>query len=137
MKWRDAYILPRLLTINSTVRKFHCKILNDVLYLNQQLFLFGLVTSKLCSFCNQVDETVIHVFAECSATKKVWKTLIHYSRNTLDLPEISPQSVIFGFLLAGKGTFLIKNLILLLFKIYLYKSRSSKTLIFDPFLRKI
>ena len=137
MKWRDAYILPRLLTINSTVRKFHCKILNDVLYLNQQLFLFGLVTSKICSFCNQVDETVIHVFAECSATKKVWKTLIHYFRNTLDLPEISPQSVIFGFLLAGKGTFLIKNLILLLFKIYLYKSRSSKTLIFDPFLRKI
>ena len=137
MKWRDTYILPRLLTINSTVRKFHCKILNDVLYLNQQLFLFGLVTSKLCSFCNQVDETVIHVFAECSATKKVWKTLIHYFRNTLDLPEISPQSVIFGFLLAGKGTFLIKNLILLLFKIYLYKSRSSKTLIFDPFLRKI
>ena len=134
MKWRDAYILPRLLTINSTVRKFHCKILNDVLYLNQQLFLFGLVTSKLCSFCNQVDETVIYIFAGCSATKKVWKTLIHYFRNTLDLPEISPQSVIFGFLLASKGTFQIKNLILLLFKIYLYKSRSSKTLIFDPFL---
>ena len=111
MKWRDAYILPRLVTINSTVRMFHCKILNNVLFLNQQLFLFGLVTSTLCSFCIQVYETVIHIFAGCSATKKVWKTLIHYFRNTLDLPEISPQSVIFGFLLAGKGTFQIKNLI--------------------------
>ena len=115
---------------------FHYKFLSNVLYLNKQLFRFGLVTSKLCSFCNQVDETVIHMFAEPSATKNVRKKLIHYFRNTLDLPEISPQSAIFVFLLTGKKIFQIKNLNLLLFKIYLYKSRSSKTLTFDSFFKK-
>ena len=115
---------------------FHYKFLSTVLYLNKQLFRFGLVTSKLCSFCNQVDETVIHMFAESSATKNVRKKLIHYFRNTLDLPEISPQSAIFVFLLTGKKIFQIKNLNLLLFKIYLYKSRSSKTLTFDSFFKK-
>ena len=104
---------------------------------NKQFFCFGLVTSKLRSFCDQVNETVIHIFAECSATKKLLKKLIHYFRNTLNLPEILPQSAIFGFLLVDKKTFWIENLILLLFKIYIYKSRSSKALIFDSFLRKI
>ena len=54
---------------------FHYKILNNIQYLNKQLFRFGLVTSKLCSFYDQVVETLIHIFAECSATKKVWKKL--------------------------------------------------------------
>ena len=62
---------PRLVTINSTLRMFHYKILNNVLYFNKHLFYLGLVTSKLCSFCNPVDETEIHIFAQCSATKKV------------------------------------------------------------------
>ena len=106
-------------------------------YLTKQLFHFGLVTSKLCSFCNQVDETVIYIFTECSATKKVWNKLIHYSRNTLDLQVISAKSAIFGFLLADKENVQIKDLILLLFKIYLYESRSSKALVSDSFLRKI
>ena len=46
-------------------------------------------------------------------------------RNTPDLEEISPQSTIFGFLLADNETFQIKNLIVLLFKIYLYESPQS------------
>ena len=115
---------------------FHYKFLSNVLYLNKQLFRFGLVTSKLCSFFNQVDETVIHMFAESSATKKVRKKLIHYFRNTLDLPEILPQSAIFVFLLTVKKIFQLKNLNLLVFKTYLYKSRSSKTLTFDSFFKK-
>ena len=80
---------------------------------------------------------MIHIFAECSASKKAWKKRIHYFRNTLDLPEISPQRALFGFLLADKETFQIKNLIFLLFKIYLYESRSSKALSSNSFLTKI
>ena len=137
IKWRDVYILPRLVTINSTLRMFHYKVFNNVLCLNKQVFRFGLITSKLCSFCNQVDKTVIRIFAECSATKKIWKKLINYFRNTLDLPEISLQSAIFGFLHSDKKTFQIKNLILLFFQIYLYESRSSKALDFDCFLKEI
>ena len=54
---------------------FHYKILNNVLCLNKHFFHFGLVTSKLCSFCNQVDETVIHIFAEVQLLKEHRKNL--------------------------------------------------------------
>lgn len=56
----------------------------------------------MLSFCKQVDKAGIHTFAQCSATKKVWRKLINYFQNTLYIPEISPQSAMFGFLLAKK-----------------------------------
>lgn len=55
---------------------------------------------------------MIRIFAESSATKNVWGQRIYYFRNTLDLPDILPQSALFGFLLVDKVTFQIKNLIL-------------------------
>ena len=125
------------MTINSTLRMFHFKILNNILYLNKKLFIFGKVSSKLCSFCNRQDETVIHLFSECAITKEIWKKSINYFRSGLQLPEITPQSAIFGLLLTDKDTFLIQNLILLLFKIYIYESRSSKALFFESFLKKL
>ena len=67
----------------------------------------------------------------------MWKKVIHYFHNTLDLSELLPQSAIFGFLFADKEIFQAKNLILLLLKIYLHESPGSKALIFDSFLRKI
>ena len=50
----------------------------------------------------------------------------YYFQNTLDLPEISPQSAIFGFLLADKEAFQVKNLIVLLFKAYIYHSHTKR-----------
>ena len=47
IKRRDTCILPRLVTINSNLSMFHCKILHTVLYLNKQLFRFGLVASNM------------------------------------------------------------------------------------------
>ena len=46
---------------------------------NKQFFCFGFVTSKLRSFCDQVNETVIHIFAECSATKPLYDIEKTYS----------------------------------------------------------
>ena len=68
----------------------------------------------LQSSCRNIDSYLLNVQLQ----KGMGKTF----RNTLDLQEISPQSTIFGFLLADNETFQIKNLIVLLFKIYLYES---------------
>ena len=61
--WKDVYLLPRIVTINTRLRVFHYKVLNNALYLNEHLYIFKLSDTKLCSFCNQEDETVIHLFA--------------------------------------------------------------------------
>ena len=37
--WNDIYAMPRIVTIDSSLRCFQCKILQNVLYLNEKLFL--------------------------------------------------------------------------------------------------
>ena len=54
--------MPRRVTIDNNLRIFQYKILNNVLYLNEKLFKFKIVSSPLCSFCNSEDETQIHLF---------------------------------------------------------------------------
>ena len=53
-----------------------------------------------------------------------------FLKDTINLPSLTPQSAIFGFLQTDQELFLILNYLLLLFKYYLYVSRSSKTISF-------
>ena len=92
--WKDVYILPRIVTINTRLRVFQYKVLNNALYLNKHLYIFKLSDIKLCSFCNQEDETVIHVFANCSKSKTLWNRLKEFFKDTINLPSLTSQSAI-------------------------------------------
>ena len=62
LDWKSIYMLTRLVTIDSRLRVFQYKLLNNALYLNQMLFTFGKADSPLCSFCKIIDETPLHLF---------------------------------------------------------------------------
>ena len=79
----------------------------------KRFFYFANNTS-LCSFCNLEDETVIHLFAHCSKTKRLWCTVIQYFKINLHIPPLSLQIAIFGFVEADDKVFLILNHLLLL-----------------------
>ena len=49
--WTKICDLPRKTTADTRLRVFEYKILNNVLYLNEKLFHFGLVDSEKCRFC--------------------------------------------------------------------------------------
>ena len=61
IEWNRAYVLPRLCTIDSYLRVFQYKILNNILFLNNRLFKMGKVDSSLCSFCKVTSETITHI----------------------------------------------------------------------------
>ena len=48
----QQFMLPRLVTPNTYMRSFQYKILNNIIYLNKKLHIFGIKSSPLCSFCN-------------------------------------------------------------------------------------
>ena len=75
LEWKEIYLLPRLVTLDSNLRIFQYKLLNNILYLNKMLFKFGKVTSPLCSFCKLEDETPLHLFYFCSKTQILWNHL--------------------------------------------------------------
>ena len=127
--WKDV-LYPSSYFNNTRLRVFQYKVLNNALYLNKHLHIFKLSDTKLPYFCNPEDETIFHLFANCSKSKTLWNSLKEFFEDTINLPSLAPQSAIFGFLQTDQALFLILNYLLLLFKYYLYVSRCSKTISF-------
>ena len=127
--WTAIYTLPRVTTNNAYMRSFQYKILNNVLFLNKKLHTFGAKSSPLCSFCHLYDETPSHMFYECDRVKCLWSDLVQSFQNNLILLTLTPWTTIFSFLdyLNNDSIFeknkCLSNHIILIFKLYVYKSR--------------
>ena len=106
-EWDKIYMLPRIVTTDSRIRIFQHKILHNVLYLNKKLFEFNKINSPECSFCKWEEETTIHLFHSC-------RKLTSYLNRNLNLPYLTSQSVISGFLdISNKDYFTVNHLLLL------------------------
>ena len=49
--WKKIYSLPFTVTIETKIREFHYKVLNNIVFTNERLFRWGLSDSPLCTFC--------------------------------------------------------------------------------------
>ena len=94
--WKSIYLLPRRVTLDTNLRMFQYKLLNNVLYLNNMLFRFKKVDSPLCSYCNEEEETPLHLFHSCLKTKQLWNKLRQYFSQFINIPHSTPQSSILG-----------------------------------------
>ena len=128
--WKDVHILPRIVTINTRLCVFQDKVTNNALHLTKHIYIFKLSGAKLCSFCNQEDETIIYLFANCPESKILWNSLKEFLKDTINFPLLTSQSATFRFLQTYQELFLILNYIFLLFIYYLHVSRCSKTISF-------
>ena len=123
--WKKIYLLPRKVTTDTKLRNFQYKILNNILLLNKLLFRFKVEDSSVCSFCKLVDETALHLYYQCVVIKDLWNKLKNLVGQSLEIPNITPQSAIFGFHDIDNTDIIIINHLLLIFKWYVYKSRDK------------
>ena len=63
--WKGVYIFTRKVTINTRLRVLQYEVVINALYFNKHLYIFKVSGTKFSSFCNQEDETNIHLFANC------------------------------------------------------------------------
>ena len=121
LDWKEIYMIPRIVSSNTYMR---C--LNNTLFLNKKLFLFKKSNSPLCSFCNEKDETVFHLYFFCPNVRHLWNQLDFYLAEDFSLPPETLQAAVFGF--SEKDN--TENVILyshlfLIFKLYVYRSREK------------
>ena len=83
----------------------------------------NIVSSPLCSYCQIVEETIMHLFYECVKTKELWREVTS-AFHSIDFPELTPKSAFFGFHPLKDS---LINHIHLIFRIALYKNRESRT----------
>ena len=65
LPWKDIYLLPRSVTLDSKLREFQYKVLSRILYANNALHRMGIVNSTACTFCQVSDESLEHLFLLC------------------------------------------------------------------------
>lgn len=58
---RESFILPHSVALESYVKAFQYKILNNILYTNMKLCKIGFKADDLCTFCKAERETLYHL----------------------------------------------------------------------------
>ena len=91
LDWSKIYLSPRLVTIDTTLRSFQYKILNNILFLNEKEYSFGITRTALRSSCNTLEETPIHIFFDCIHVKCIWERLQPKCLNDFILPSLTQQ----------------------------------------------
>ena len=121
--WKQIYLLPRIITINNYQRNFQYKILHNVLTeirscINLEKWILLYVT-----FSIQMKRLLYMCFGNVS---QLWSQLRIFFSANLDLSQLTPKTAIFRFQSeTEKYIFKIINHLLLIFKMYIYKSREK------------
>ena len=123
--WKNIYSLPRKVTLDTKTRIFQDKILNNILYLNYQMFNMKIVSSPFCSFCGESSETVGHLFLRCRYASKLWIEVKEWLQPSLILPNLTGKLIFLGFLDNQSNDVIINHLILL-FKKLPYENPENK-----------
>ena len=95
-----------------------------MLYLNEKFFIFGISETSQCSFCNQNNETTEHLLCHCFVAKALRDDLNTFFQKLIFLHDFTPQASFFGFTEKHLDDSILQNHLLLVFKLYLYKSHS-------------
>ena len=125
LPWKEIYTLPRKISIDSYSRIFQFKCQHNILFLNNALFRMGLTDTPLCSYCQEVNESLHHLFLDCVISKKLWSDIKIFFSNNIAIPDLTLQSALFGFLGRSNDNFCL-NHILLIYKLCLYRFRNKK-----------
>ena len=94
------------------------------------MFAFKKVTTPLFSFCKSKDEKPVYLFFDCLVTQNLWKQFCSLCRHKLIIPNLTPQSAIFGFLESNHKSDMLINHILSISKLYKRNSRDSSSVNF-------
>ena len=97
--------------------------------------MFRKSTSPLRPFCKLSDETVLYLFYECNIIQKLWNDLALFFESDFTLFYLTPQATFLCFLNVDSKLLLLQNH--LIFKIYIYSSRRSESLILKSLIREI
>ena len=112
LEWTKMFILPRVTTYHTYLSTFQHNVLRNILFLNKNLYLFGITKSALCSYCKRNDVTPA-------------------------FPAFTPQTAILGLFNDSVSNVRLINHILLLFKLYIYESQNKHRINRTDFLANI
>ena len=81
LNWEKVYSLPFRVTMESKIREFQYKVLNNIVFTNEKLFRFGLAQSPSCTFCQEESESLEHLLFLCKFSCEFWKHVLSWLKD--------------------------------------------------------
>ena len=108
-------------------RSFQYRLLQRAIVTNVQLCSWHILSSSLCSFCHQDEETVIHLLYNCPIVQELWGNIISFIKQEYKATNVtfilSYKRVVLNNIVDGNH---IANFVCLLAKYYIYSQRCLK-----------
>ena len=136
-QWEDNFQNVCKMTKSTKLRFFHYRIVNRYLTTNCQVARWNTNVSSLCTFCNNEEETILHMLYLCPKVKKIWSALQRWLNYFCALNcDFDGFEIIFN---GYKDSFpVMVNCIILITKYYIYVQKClDKPLNFVELIAKI
>ena len=130
--WSKIYSLLFIVTIETKIREFQYKILNNIVFTNEKMFRLKMIDSPLCTFCKREIESIEHLFFYCNVTKTFWEAFCSWLSNcNINIQSFKIIEILFGIFNIGDD-FIILNHLILTAKLYIYRCKLNSV---HPILR--
>ena len=122
--WKNIYKIPFHVTRQTSLQWLQYRINHFILTTNSYMYKIGIVNSPYCNRCNTDVETIEHALWECDLVQNFLNEFCGLL-DSLYIPFLfNKETFIFGLFNNLSGIFnSVDNLILLLIKQYIYKTR--------------
>lgn len=122
--WETIFLTPFQITKCTKLRWFQTSINHKILETNNFLHKIKLVDSPGCTFCGNVEETIPHLFWQCTRTQRFLHELkIKFEAINIKL-KLNERDFILG--IYPKGTSDILQFLMLIAKYHIYICRCTK-----------
>ena len=122
-----AFIVAIQSTLSPKLRVFQYRLLHRNLVTNKDLFIWGIKDDNLCTFCNEEEETILHILWECYFSQAVWRQFFDLLHNNTDVNIVfSAEEILLGVQNMDNNEFY--NTLFTITKQFLYACKCKETL---------
>ena len=112
--WNDIYSLFFIVTIETKIREFQYKVLNNIVFTNEKMCKFKMTDSPFCSCCKREVESLEHLLYYCDMTKTFWEAFCSWlGEFKINSHPFSMTEILFGVLDVQDDWIILNNLILI------------------------
>ena len=104
--WNEIYSLSLKVSLETKIREFQYKVLNNIVFTNEKFFKIKMIDSPQCTFCKNDIEFLEHLFSNCEIARSFCVALRSWFMEcNINLEPLSVFNVLFGILIERRRRF--------------------------------
>ena len=116
----ESSLFPKL-------KVFQYRVIHRNLVTNKDLMLWGIKQDNLCTFCNEEEETILHLLWECTFACRIWTQLFSWIYDNSEINIVfTPKDTLLG--VENLDNNILYNTLFMIVKQYLYSCRCREIL---------